>query len=221
MKTSTRITKRLRELNVPYFANDNISEHVSASELKLIEQEVQEAVEDLLLTLLIDIDRDHNTQETARRLAHMFLHEVFAGRYHPRPSITEFPNAKKLGELYVTGPITVRSMCSHHFAPIVGRAWVGVIPGERVIGLSKFNRIAEWVLSRPQIQEEAVVQLADEIERLINPSGLAVIVKANHMCMTLRGVRESPDTMMTTSVMRGTLMTDVAARAEFLNLIDL
>jgi GTP cyclohydrolase I len=135
------------------------------------------------------------------------------------PSVTDFPNAKHLDEIYTIGPITVRSGCSHHMVPIMGKAWVGVLPSERVIGISKFIRLVEWIMARPQIQEEATVQVADLIEQLINPKGLAIVVRAQHQCMTWRGVRET-DTSMTTSVMRGVFLTNPAARSEFLKLIE-
>jgi GTP cyclohydrolase I len=148
----------------------------------------------------------------------MYLREVFKGRYQPRPPVTDFPNAKALDEVYTVGPITVRSACSHHLVPIMGQAWIGVIPSERVIGLSKFNRLTEWVMSRPQIQEEAAIQLADEIEALIQPKALAVVLRAQHLCMTWRGVRES-QTSMTTSIMRGIFRDKPEAREEFLSII--
>jgi GTP cyclohydrolase I len=151
-------------------------------------------------------------------VAKMYVRELFAGRYSPPPHVTEFPNSKRLDELYTVGPITVRSTCSHHFCPVTGSAWLGVVPGARLIGLSKFNRIADWVLSRPQIQEEAVVQLADAVERLIEPRGLGVVIKASHSCMTMRGVKDG-GTVMTTSVMRGLLFTDPKTRSEFFNLL--
>lgn len=177
--------------------------------------EVERAVEMLLEALQIDWRNDHNTQDTPRRVAKMMVEEVLFGRFSPRPKITLFPNVKKLNQLYATGPISVRSMCSHHFVPILGQAWVGIIPGDHVLGLSKFNRLVDWIMARPQIQEEATVQLADEIESLLEPKGLAVVVRSTHLCMTWRGVRESSDAMMTTSVMRGVLMDDPAARQEF------
>jgi len=142
---------------------------------------------------------------------------VFRGRYVPPPRVTDFPNARKLDELYTVGPITVRSACSHHMVPIIGQAWIGVVAKDRVIGLSKFSRLTEWVLSRPQIQEEATVQLADLLEGLLQPAGLAVVVRANHMCMSWRGVKDR-NTVMVTSVMRGVFRTDPAARAEFMAL---
>lgn len=180
-----------------------------------IKADVQRAMERVFDALRIE--HDHNTVGTAERVARMYVDEVFRGRYHPAPKLTDFPNASNLDQLYVVGPITVRSACSHHLVPIMGEAWVGVIPSDRVIGLSKFVRMADWVMSRPQIQEEATVQLADMIEEAIQPKGLGLVVKAQHMCMTWRGVRDS--STFTTSVVRGILAEDPAAKAEFLGFI--
>lgn len=200
-------------------ANDNLSGVMGDYEIDYMEKEVAAAVAALMKALCIDIRNDHNTEGTPDRVAKMYVREVMAGRYQPKPNITAFPNALNLDELYATGPITVRSMCSHHLVPIIGKAWIGVVPGEdSVIGLSKFNRLAEWVFARPQIQEEASIQLADIIEQECKPKGLGIVVQATHMCMTWRGVRESMDATMTTSVMRGCLRNDAAARAEFFSL---
>lgn len=215
---SETIKQRLRTANVRFFANDNISEYVSPLELEQLQVEVEARVRDLLAALVIDTVNDHNTQDTARRVAKMYVHEVFAGRYKPRCSVTDFPNASELDEIYTVGPITVRSTCAHHLCPIVGEAWIGVIPSKRIIGLSKFNRLAEGILARPQIQEEAVVQLANEIESLISPLALAVVIRAQHLCMTWRGVREH-ESKMVTSVMRGAFRESSAARDEFLSII--
>jgi GTP cyclohydrolase I len=201
-----------------FAANDNISQYLADGDLERIQADVEAAVRQLLHALVIDTDNDHNTRETAKRVAKMYVHEVFKGRYMPRPDITDFPNAKNLDQLYTVGPITVRSACSHHLVPIVGKAWIGVIPGDRVVGLSKFNRLTEWIMARPQIQEEATMQLADEIESLIKPKALAVVVQAQHMCMTWRGVRDMGSSM-TTSVMRGAFRENPAARDEFLSII--
>ena len=215
----TKIVKgKIKLANGSFFANDNISEYINDYDLKEIEQNVEKAMIDLLEALVIDTENDHNTMETAKRVAKMYVHEVFKGRYLPAPKITDFPNAKNLDQIYTIGPITVRSACSHHLVPIMGQAWIGVIPGERVIGISKFNRLTEWIMARPQIQEESTVQLADEIERIITPKALAVVVKAQHMCMSWRGVRDTGSSM-TTSVMRGLFRNDIAAREEFLSII--
>jgi len=208
----------LKNNKISFKANDNISEHLNKESIEQIKVNVKSAVDNLLKALLIDIENDHNTKDTAQRITKMYIEEIFKGRYYPMPKVTEFPNAKQLDEIYTVGPITVRSMCSHHFVPILGKAWIGVIPSEKVIGLSKFNRITEWIMSRPQIQEESTMQLADKIERLIKPKALGVLIKAQHMCMTVRGVREQ-DTSMATSVMRGLFKTNSDARNELLNII--
>lgn len=213
------IRRRLEALGVPFAANDCIGEHLDDEERAAIEAAVADRMADVLDALVIDTKSDHNTRETANRVARMMVREIFAGRYETAPATTDFPNAKELDEVYTVGPIAVRSTCSHHFAPILGSAWVGVIPGSKVIGLSKFSRLVRWVMARPQIQEEAVVQLADEIEKRITPLGLAVVVKAEHSCMTWRGVKEH-GTSMTTSVMRGLFRDNAAARGEFMKLIE-
>lgn len=216
--TSLTIRNRLRELGAPFAANDNIAAHLLPGELEALEAEVESKVQALLESLVVDTETDHNTQETAARVARMYLREVFKGRYLPAPKVTDFPNAKNLDEIYTVGPITVRSACSHHLVPITGRCWIGVKPSDRVIGLSKFNRLVEWVMARPQIQEEAAIMLADTIEELIKPQGLAVTIKAKHQCMTWRGVRDN-DTEMVTSVMRGFFREDAKARQELMNIL--
>jgi GTP cyclohydrolase I len=215
---SERIRARLRSAGVTFLANDNIADHILEGELDGLEQEVADRVRDLLRSLVIDIENDHNTEETAERVARMYLHEVFKGRYHHQPKIASFPNVKQLDEIYTVGPITVRSACSHHLVPIMGNCWIGIKPGTRVIGLSKFTRVADWVFSRPHIQEEAVMILADEIERLCEPQGLGIIVKAQHYCMKWRGVRE-PQTSMVNSVVRGDFRHDPSLKQEFFELV--
>ena len=183
-----------------------------------IRRDVEGATVRLLEALRIDWKNDPNTRETPARVARMLVDETQRGRFHHPPKLTTFPNTRALDELYTVGPIAVRSTCSHHLVPILGAAWVGVIPGDTLIGLSKFHRLTEWVMARPQIQEEAAVQLADEIERPIRPQGLAVVVKAEHLCMTWRGVRDAGSKMVT-SIMRGCLRDNAAARAEFMEAI--
>jgi GTP cyclohydrolase I len=148
----------------------------------------------------------------------MYCREIFWGRFSPRPKITEFPNAKNLDEIYTLGPIQVRSACSHHFCPIMGKLWVGVIPSDKVIGISKFVRLSDWVMARPHIQEEAAIMVADTIEDLIKPKGLAFVIKAQHMCMTWRGVKE-PETKIVNSIVRGSFRQDPSMKKEFFDLI--
>jgi GTP cyclohydrolase I len=176
----------------------------------------------VLDSLVIDTDSDHNTQDTARRVAKMYLTEVFRGRYIRVPEVTEFPNAERLNELMIVGPITIRSACSHHFCPIMGRLWIGLMPNEHsnLIGLSKYARLAEWIMSRPQIQEEAITQMADLLMRKVSPDGLAVVMEADHFCMHWRGVKDL-ETKMINSVMRGSFLKDATLRREFLSLINL
>jgi GTP cyclohydrolase I len=216
---SLPLLQYLAELGVPHAANDNIADHLSPKQMAHMEADVRLAITHLLSALAIDTEHDPNTKETAKRVAKMLVRELYWGRYTPRPEMTLFPNTRLLDEVYTLGPITVRSTCSHHLVPIIGKVWVGVLPSERLIGISKFTRLAQWLMARPQIQEEATVQLADELWDIIAPSGLAVVMKAEHLCMTLRGVRDH-DTTMVTSVMRGVFLTNSDARAEFLRLIE-
>ena len=217
-KVSARIRERLLESGHSFLANDNIADYIEPGELPELQNEVADKFRELLRSLVIDIDNDHNTHETAERVAKMYLQEVFKGRYHHQPKVASFPNVKKLDEIYTVGPITVRSACSHHFVPIMGNCWIGIKPGSRVIGLSKFTRVADWVFSRPHIQEEAVMILADEIEKLCEPQGLGIIVKAQHYCMKWRGVKE-PQTSMINSVVRGDFRHDPSLKQEFFELI--
>ena len=217
---SVKIRERIKAARKRFNANDNIAEFINPGELDLLLDEVESKMKGVLSSLVIDTDNDHNTDDTARRVAKMYLKEVFQGRYVTAPSITEFPNAEHLNELMIVGPITVRSACSHHFCPIMGKIWVGVLPNEHtnVIGLSKYARLAEWVMGRPQIQEEAVVQLADLIQQKTQPDGLAIVMEASHFCMSWRGVKDV-DSKMINSVMRGSFLKDANLRREFLSLI--
>ena len=217
---SAVIQERLVESGTPFLSTDNISAHLREGDMDLLQVEVEGRVLALLESLVIDVTNDHNTRDTARRVSKMYLKEIFSGRYDPQPSVTDFPNAKKVDELYVVGPIEVRSCCSHHLAPIQGKLWIGVHPSSRVMGLSKFHRLANWVMERPQIQEEATIALADLIEDLISPLGLGLVFTAQHMCCAMRGVKDNT-TWMTTSVVRGTLRESIGLKQEFLSLVKL
>jgi len=216
---SERVRERLRAAGRRFHANDNIAEFIQGDELKALEAEVTEKMQALLEALVIDTESDHNTRGTAGRVARMFLREVFKGRYQRIPAITVFPNAEKLNELMIVGPITVRSACSHHLVPILGKLWIGVLPSEQsnLVGLSKYSRIADWVMSRPQIQEEAVMQLADLLEARLKPEGVALVLEADHYCTQWRGVKD--ETHMTNSIMRGAFLTNPELRREFLQLV--
>ena len=220
LPVSRRIRARLLRAKQRFFANDNISEFIRPEETDELLNEVAAKMAAVLESLVIDIENDHNTHDTARRVAKMYLNEVFRGRYVPIPPITEFPNAASLNELMIVGPITIRSACSHHFCPIMGRLWVGVMPNQHsnLIGLSKYARLAEWIMTRPQIQEEAITQMAELFMKMVKPDGLAVVMEADHFCMHWRGVKDTA-TKMTNSVMRGSFLKDPALRREFLSLI--
>lgn len=216
-----RIRERLGAARRRFHANDSIADFIEPGELDALQDEVQAKLQDVLDTLVIDTASDHNTQDTARRVAKMFINEVFRGRYAPMPPVTEFPNISRLNELMIVGPVLVRSACSHHLCPIIGQLWVGVMPNEHsaLIGLSKYARLVEWVMARPQIQEEAIVQLADLLQEKMRPDGLAVIMRADHYCMQWRGVKDM-DSKMVNSVMRGSFLKNPNLRREFLALLN-
>ena len=222
LPVSTKIRNRIVASKQRFHANDNIASFVEPGELEALLDEVANKMSGVLESLVIDTASDHNTRDTARRVAKMYLTEVFRGRYVPAPTVTEFPNAEHLNELMIVGPITVRSACSHHFCPIMGRLWIGLMPNEHsnLIGLSKYTRLAEWIMGRPQIQEEAITQLADLLMGKVDPDGLAVVMEADHFCMHWRGVKDA-NTKMINSVMRGSFLKNSALRREFLSLINL
>ncbi|MEQ9586487.1 MAG: GTP cyclohydrolase I [Parvibaculaceae bacterium] len=218
---SSRVRERLKNARKRFHANDNIAAFLEPGELDDLIVEVEAKFKEVLESMVIDIESDHNTQDTARRVAKMYLTEVFKGRYVEPPPVTEFPNAEALNELMIVGPITVRSACSHHFCPIMGRLWIGLMPNERsnLIGLSKYARLAEWIMSRPQIQEEAISQMAEVLMNKVRPDGLAIVMEADHFCMQWRGVKDNA--VMVNSAMRGSFLKDHTLRSEFLSLLNL
>lgn len=222
LPVSARIRARLQRAKQRYHANDNIAAHIGPNDMDALIEEVASKFQAVLESLVIDTASDHNTHDTSRRVAKMYLSEVFRGRYEAAPPVTEFPNAEHLNELMIVGPISVRSACSHHFCPIMGRLWIGLMPNEHsnLIGLSKYSRLADWIMSRPQIQEEAITQIAELLMNKVNPDGLAVVMEADHFCMHWRGVKDT-DTKMTNSVMRGSFLKDSSLRREFLSLLNL
>ncbi|WP_374438924.1 GTP cyclohydrolase I [Inhella sp.] len=218
---SERIRYRLVSAGCRHHANDNIADFIQPGELDELQAEVQAKLQEVLKVLVIDTESDHNTQDTAKRVAKMFVREVFAGRYKQAPAVTEFPNVERLNELMIVGPIKVRSACSHHLCPILGRVWIGLLPNEHsnLIGLSKYVRLTDWIMSRPQIQEEAVTMLANELQERVQPDGLGIVMEADHFCMHWRGVKDS-ESKMVNSVMRGAFLKDPNLRREFLSLLS-
>ena len=213
MKISEKIKERLKKENIRFHCNDNIADYILPGELEELQAEVQEAMQGVLSSLVIDTEHDHNTQDTAKRVAKMWLKEVLGGRYQQPPKVTAFPNMG-YKSLYTSGPISIRSTCADHFQNIVGNCWVGIIPNGEVIGLSKFNRIVHHIAERPQIQEEMTTQVAEELKKYAKTEHIAVILKAEHHCMTHRGVREH-ESDMTTSILHGAFKEDPALREEF------
>lgn len=220
LPVSRTIRSRIIQQGDRFHANDNIAQFLEKGEIDLLQQEVADRMRGVLESLVIDIDNDHNTRETADRLAKMYIREIFAGRYEAAPAVTEFPNIEKLNELMVVGPLRVRSACSHHLCPIMGRMWMGVLPEKdsNLIGLSKYGRLVQWIMSRPQIQEEAIIQVANMLEERLKPQGVALVLEADHYCMRWRGVKDD-EARMVNSVMRGSFLQDASLRSEFLALL--
>jgi GTP cyclohydrolase I len=207
------IRDRINAACARFHINDNIAEFVHEGELEGLVDEVATKMQGVLDSLVIDTENDHNTHDTARRVAKMFVKETFSGRYRPVPKITAFPNMG-YKSLYTTGPISIRSTCAHHFQNIVGSCWVGIVPDTEVIGLSKFNRLVHHICERPQIQEEMTTQIADALKQYAKTDNIAIVVKAEHFCMTQRGVREHSSDM-TTAIMMGAFEKDPALKKEF------
>tara|TARA_R100000908_G_C3738990_1_gene136010 strand:+ start:606 stop:1289 length:684 start_codon:yes stop_codon:yes gene_type:complete len=218
MKLSTALTikQRIDEAKASYKASDNISKYIKEGELPLLVDEVQAAFEDVLNTLIIDVENDNNSRDTARRLAKMYVNELMAGRYQPRPKVTAFPNT---GHDRFEGMLTVKaelvSMCSHHHQPVKGIAIIGLIPTGEVIGLSKYVRIAQWCARRGQLQEELCNQIAKEIMTATDTENVGVYIEATHGCMEHRGVM-AHSSLTQTTVVHGLFHND-AVKSEFFN----
>ncbi len=197
----------------------NGSTPISAEERAAMIRQAEQKFEELFGIFRISLD-DPNAAETPKRLARMWVEELFRGRFSPPPRITIFPNRKSVDELIISKGIKVISVCSHHWQPIIGECSIGYLPGKYIIGLSKLTRIVDWFARRAQIQEELGEQIADFIEELIHPKALGVVIKAKHYCMIARGVEADDErSEMVTSVMRGLLAQDMNLRNEFLQLI--
>lgn len=199
------------------FANEN---HVMNEEqITEMQYNVQALLQKVLETLQIDVDKDHNTADTAARIAKMWVCEKFKGRYIAAPKITIFPNVQNIDQLMTVGPINVKSVCSHHFVDFTGECWIGILPGDKLIGLSKYARIVDWFARRPQIQEELTAQITKWIEDNLNPEGVAVVIKAKHLCCSSRGIEDEHMEFLTTEI-RGKFRTDDSLKQEFYNQIS-
>ena len=219
---SKTIRDRLVKNGVRFFANDNIADYIdhNNNELDLLVDELAVKFKDVLSSLVIDVENDPNSMDTGRRLAKMYVHELMEGRYSKEPKATSFPNEgpeRFEGMLCVRAELT--SMCSHHHQPVRGIAIIGIIPTGRVIGLSKYVRIAQWCARRGQLQEDLVNQIAREIMKNTDTENVAVYIQATHGCMENRGV-EAHSSLTQTSVVHGLFHND-SVKSEFFNNVKL
>jgi len=212
---------RMRREGKRFWAGDNISDYVEESFKDELINDATKAFENVLDALLIDRENDPNSKGTARRLAKMYFNEIMAGRYDPAPNATSFPNE---GEDAYTGMLVVRSelrsMCSHHHQPVNGVAYIGILPNGKVIGLSKYTRIAQWCARRGTLQEELCNDIAKEISRATNSKNVGVYIQATHGCCENRGIM-AHSSLTQTTVLKGAFKDDVGTKKEFFDNIKL
>jgi len=217
------IKNRLVDNKVRYFANDNISEYLSDEERELLVNEVQEKFEAVLDSLLIDREKDPNSHDTGRRLAKMYIHELMEGRYYKSPTATAFPNDGSHDGTSYNGMLVVRSeiksVCSHHWQNVTGVCYIGVIPGKKVIGLSKYTRIAQHCARRGTLQEELCTKIASEIIKATDCQDVGVYIAAEHGCCTARGIM-AKSSLTQTTVLRG-MFQETGVKQEFFDNIKL
>jgi GTP cyclohydrolase I len=220
-KVSETIRNNLKAQNKRFWAGDNISEFITEENKELLIDEATEAFEAVLDTLLIDRENDPNSHGTARRLAKMYYHEIMAGRYNPAPDATAFPNDSQdryEGMLVVRSEL--RSMCSHHHQPVNGVAYIGIIAAQKLIGLSKYTRIAQWCATRGTLQEELANDITREIMRVTGSENVAVYIQATHGCCENRGIM-AHSSLTQTTVLKGAFKTDPDTKKEFFDNINL
>jgi GTP cyclohydrolase IA len=221
LKKYEEVTRRIKDANKRYWAGDNISEFIYEGEKQKLIDEAAEKFEGVLDSLLIDRENDPNSHGTAKRLAKMYYNELMQGRYDHIPTATAFPNEGK--DAY-TGMLVVRSelksVCSHHHQPVTGVAYIGVIPNGKVIGLSKYTRIAQWCARRGTLQEELCNNIAREIEKATNAKHLGVYIQATHGCCENRGIM-AHSSLTQTTVLKGSFKDDPATKKEFMDNIKL
>ncbi len=218
---SERIIERIKSNKARYWAGDNISDHILDSERAELVDELTTKFEGVLDSLLIDRHTDPNSRGTARRLAKMYIYEIMAGRYDPAPDATAFPNDSKdryEGMLVVRSEL--RSMCSHHHQPVAGVAYIGIISAQKLIGLSKYTRIAQWCARRGTLQEELCNDIAREIIKATGSENVAVYIQATHGCCENRGIM-AHSSLTQTTVLKGAFNTDPGTKKEFMDNIKL
>lgn len=220
-KTYEIITEHLKNTGTRYWAGDNISAHLSKTDLKNLVEDITEKFEGVLDALLIDRHTDPNSQGTARRLAKMYVYEIMAGRYEPAPEATAFPNDsddRYEGMLVVRSEL--KSMCSHHHQPVSGVAYIGILAAQKLIGLSKYTRIAQWCARRGTLQEELCNDIAREIQKATGSENVAVYIQATHGCCENRGIM-AHSSLTQTSVLKGAFKDDPGTKKEFFDNIKL
>ena len=215
------IRERMKRDGKRFWAGDNIAEYVIPEFQDNLIREATEAFEKVLDTLLIDRETDPNSKGTARRLAKMYFNEIMAGRYEPRPDCTAFPNDSEdryEGMLVVRSEL--RSMCSHHHQPVTGVAYIGILAAQKLIGLSKYTRIAQWCARRGTLQEELCNDIAREIMRATDSKDVGVYIQAVHGCCENRGIM-AHSSLTQTTVLHGAFRSDPAVKKEFTDNIKL
>jgi len=218
---SETIRNNLKKDNKRFWAGDNISEYITEENKALLIDEATLAFEGVLDTLLIDRENDPNSHGTARRLAKMYFNEIMAGRYEPNPDATAFPNDSEdryEGMLVVRSEL--RSMCSHHHQPVAGVAYIGIIAAQKLIGLSKYTRIAQWCSRRGTLQEELCNDIAREIMKATGSEDVAVYIEAEHGCCVNRGIM-AHSSLTQTTVLHGAFKNDSSTKKEFFDNIKL
>ena len=221
MSKAEQLKARLQDANIRYWAGDNISEVLQNGDKEELIEDATVAFESVLDALLIDRHNDPNSQGTARRLAKMYFNEIMAGRYDPMPSATAFPNdsdERYEGMLVVRSEL--KSMCSHHHQPVSGVAYIGIIAADKLIGLSKYTRIAQWCARRGTLQEELANDIAREIASATGAEHLGVYIQATHGCCENRGIM-AHSSLTQTTVLRGAFKTDMSTKKEFFDNIKL
>ena len=221
MSISDDIKQRLEKADQRYWAGDNISDYIQPGEKDMLIEELTAKFEDVLKGLVIDIKNDPNSMETGRRLAKMYINELMSGRYDPKPNATAFPNDSTTA---YKGLLTVRSeivsMCSHHHQPVKRVAYLGIIAGDSLIGLSKYTRIAQWCALRGTLQEELAMDIAREITKATNSENVGVYIQATHGCVEHRGIK-AHSSLTQTTVLEGAFKNDPATKKEFMDNIKL
>lgn len=225
MKTSENIRARLKDSGVRFWAGDNISSVLQPGDKEALIEEATLAFENVLDTLLIDRNTDPNSMDTGRRLAKMYFNEIMSGRYEPAPNATAFPNdpdnitnEKYEGMLVVRSELT--SMCSHHHQPVSGVAYIGIIAADKLIGLSKYTRIAQWCAQRGTLQEELAMEISRQIMAATGSGDVGVYIQATHGCCENRGIR-AHSSLTQTTVLKGSFHNDPHCKKEFMDNIKL